>query len=54
VVGLLASRHSTHLIANALCRNPRTVQCHVANLYIKIGVHCRAEATVYALHHCLF
>jgi DNA-binding CsgD family transcriptional regulator len=27
----------------------RTVQRHIANLYAKIGVHNRAEATAYAL-----
>jgi DNA-binding NarL/FixJ family response regulator len=29
------------------------VQRHVANVYLKIGAHCRAEATTYALRHHL-
>ena len=51
VLRLLATGHSNRCIAAALCLSPRTVQRHVANLYLKIGVHCRAEATAYALHH---
>ena len=30
-----------------------TVQRHVANVYLKIGAHCRAEATAYAFDHGL-
>ena len=37
----------------ALCLSPRTVQRHVANVYLKIGAHCRADATAYALDHGL-
>jgi len=29
------------------------VQRHVANIYLKIGAHNRAEATAYALRHGL-
>ena len=53
VLQLLAAGHSNHGIAHALCLSPRTVQRHVANLYPKIDVHCRAEATAYALRHGL-
>ncbi len=50
---LLAAGHSNRRIAAALCLSPRTVQRHVANVYLKIGAHCRAEATAYALRHGL-
>jgi DNA-binding NarL/FixJ family response regulator len=53
VLRLLAAGHSNHQIAHALCLSPRTVQRHVANIYLKIGAHCRAEATAYALDHGL-
>lgn len=52
-LGLLAAGRSTGQIAQALCLSPRTVQRHVANLYLKIGAHSRAEATAYALRHGL-
>ncbi len=53
VLQLLARGHSNRRIAAALHLSPRTVQRHVANLYPKLGAHCRAEATVYALRHGL-
>ena len=53
VLRLLVAGQSNRLIAHALCLSPRTVQRHVANVYLKIGAHCRAEATVYALQHGL-
>jgi len=53
VLRLLAAGHSNRRIAAALCLSPRTVQRHVANLYLKLGAHCRAEATAHALHHGL-
>ncbi len=53
VLGLLATGKSNHRIAQALFLSPRTVQRHVANAYLKIGAHNRAEATAYALSHGL-
>ena len=53
VLRLLAAGQSNRRIAQALCLSPRTVQRHVANVYLKIGAHCRAEATAYALEHGL-
>ena len=50
---LLATGRSNRQVAQALCLSPRTVQRHVANAYLKIGAHCRAEATAYALRHGL-
>jgi len=53
VLRLLAIGHSNRRIAAALFLSPRTVQRHVANVYLKLGAHCRAEATAYALRHGL-
>ncbi len=53
VLRLLATGHSNRRIATDLCLSPRTVQRHVANVYLKVGAHCRAEATAYALRHGL-
>ncbi|MFN8537001.1 MAG: LuxR C-terminal-related transcriptional regulator [Thermomicrobiales bacterium] len=49
----LARGASNHDIAQALFLSPRTVQRHVANVYLKIDAHNRAEATAYALKHHL-
>ncbi|HEX5502665.1 MAG TPA: LuxR family transcriptional regulator, partial [Thermomicrobiales bacterium] len=53
VLRRLAGGQSTHDIARALSLSPRTVQRHVANLYLKIGAHNRAEATAFALRQGL-
>jgi DNA-binding CsgD family transcriptional regulator len=53
VLALLAAGQSNGQIAAALFLSPRTVQRHVANLYLKIGAHNRADATAYALRHHL-
>lgn len=53
VIGLLAAGKSNHQIAAALSLSPRTVQRHIANAYLKIGAHNKAEATAYALRHHL-
>ena len=53
VLGLLAAGRSNRDIARVLCLSPRTVQRHVANAYLKIGAHNKADATAYALRHGL-
>jgi DNA-binding CsgD family transcriptional regulator len=53
VLRLLAAGQRNQAIAQALFLSPRTVQRHIANLYLKIGAHNRAEATAYALRHRL-
>jgi ATP/maltotriose-dependent transcriptional regulator MalT len=53
VLRLLAGGRSNQQIAQALFLSPRTVQRHVANVYLKIGAHNRAEATAYARGHHL-
>jgi DNA-binding NarL/FixJ family response regulator len=51
VLALLAGGQGNHQIAHAPFLSPRTVRCHVANVYLKIGAHNRADATAYALDH---
>lgn len=53
VLRLLAAGRCNRAIAATLCLSPGTVQRHVANAYLKIGAHNRAEATAYALRHGL-
>ena len=53
VLRLLALGLSNRQIAQALYLSPRTVQRHVANAYLKIGAHNKAEATAYVLRHRL-
>ena len=53
VLRLLAAGHSNRRIAQALFLSPRTVQRHVANVYLKTGAHCRVEAAAYAIRHGL-
>jgi len=53
VLGLLAAGKGNDEIARALFLSPRTIQRHLANAYLKIGVHNRAAATAYALRHGL-
>lgn len=51
VLTLLAAGATNKEIAEQLVLSPATVERHVANLYRKIGVRRRAEATAYALLH---
>ena len=53
VLRLIAAGHSNREIATALFLSPRTAERHVANLYLKIGAHSKAEATAYALRQGL-
>ena len=48
VLCLIAAGKSNRQIAEALFLSPRTVERHVANIYLKIDVHTKAEATAYA------
>lgn len=47
----LASGQSNEEIATALTVSVRTVERHVRNIYMKIGVHNRSEATRWAIEH---
>ncbi len=50
---LVAAGKSNLEIAVHYVLSRRTVERHLANLYHKIGVHSKAEATTYAFHHGL-
>ncbi|MGI5836474.1 MAG: helix-turn-helix domain-containing protein, partial [Chloroflexota bacterium] len=51
VLRLLAGGMTNSQIAQQLVLSVRTVERHIANIYKKIGVHNRAEATAYALRN---
>ena len=53
VLRLLASGLSNPAIAARLTLSVHTVERHVVNLYTKLGIHGRAEATTYAMRHGL-
>lgn len=49
VLRLIAAGKSNREIGELLFISPRTVERHIANIYLKIDVNNRAEATAYAL-----
>jgi DNA-binding NarL/FixJ family response regulator len=53
VLRLIAAGHSNRQIADALFISPRTIERHIANIYLKIDAHSKTEATAYALRHRL-
>jgi DNA-binding CsgD family transcriptional regulator len=53
VLTLVASGKSNREIGEALTLSVRTVGRHIANIYVKIGAHNKADATAYALRHGL-
>jgi DNA-binding CsgD family transcriptional regulator len=53
ILRLVATGKSNRKIADALYLSPRTVERHIANIYVKINVHNKVEATTYALRHLL-
>jgi DNA-binding CsgD family transcriptional regulator len=53
VLRLIAAGMSNRNIAEELYLSPRTVERHIANIYLKLGVHNKAEATARALRHAL-
>jgi len=48
VLRLIAAGHSNRRIADALFISPRTIERHIANIYLKIDAHSKTEATAYA------
>jgi len=44
---------SNRQIAAALFLSARTVERHIANIYLKINAHSRAQATCFAFRHGL-
>jgi DNA-binding NarL/FixJ family response regulator len=53
VLRLIASGLSNRMIADRLFISPRTVERHIANIYLKIDAHSKDEATAYAHLHKL-
>jgi DNA-binding NarL/FixJ family response regulator len=53
VLRLIATGRSSQEIAAELALSGRTVERHITNLYGKLGLRNRAEATVFALRHGL-
>jgi DNA-binding NarL/FixJ family response regulator len=53
VLGLIARGKSNREIAEELFVSARTVERHIANIYGKIDVHSRTQATAYAFAHHL-
>jgi DNA-binding CsgD family transcriptional regulator len=53
VLRLLAAGHSNRELGDLLFISPATAARHVANIYAKLGVESRAQATAYAHQHGL-
>jgi ATP/maltotriose-dependent transcriptional regulator MalT len=51
VLGLVAGGHTNRAIASALGISERTVDRHVSNIFVKLGVTSRAAATAFAVEH---
>lgn len=51
VLKLLATGLTSREIGASLTLSVRTVERHIANIYIKTGTHGRAQATAYAIAH---
>jgi DNA-binding NarL/FixJ family response regulator len=49
IVDLLAQGLSNKLIASKLYLSVRTVEGHLANIYLRLGVHSRTEAMLMAM-----
>lgn len=49
ILALLAQGLTNKAIAARLVLSVPTIQTHLANLYAKIGVHCRSAATAHAI-----
>ncbi len=51
VLSLLASGKTNREMGEALCLSARTIERHIANIYVKVGAHGRADAAAYAVRH---
>jgi DNA-binding NarL/FixJ family response regulator len=51
ILGLIGRGKTSKEIAADLVLSVATVQRHIANIYAKIDVRSRSEATIYALRH---
>jgi DNA-binding CsgD family transcriptional regulator len=53
ILRLVAGGKSSREISDELVLSDRTVERHITNIYTKIGVHSRAQATAWAIGHGL-
>ncbi len=53
ILRLLAGGHNTREIADLLVLSPRTVERHIGNIYSKVNVSNRAQATAFAISNGL-
>jgi DNA-binding NarL/FixJ family response regulator len=53
VLGLVAAGKTNRAIATELFISEKTVARHVSNIFMKLGLSSRAEATAYAYRHGL-
>ncbi|MGH9172832.1 MAG: response regulator transcription factor [Vicinamibacterales bacterium] len=53
VLRLIAAGRGNRAIAAELFLSVRTVERHVANIYLKIDAHCKAGAATWALRNGL-
>jgi DNA-binding NarL/FixJ family response regulator len=53
VLQQIAQGRTNHEIASQLVLSERTVARHITNLYAKLGVRSKAEATAFAIHNGL-
>jgi DNA-binding CsgD family transcriptional regulator len=53
VLRLVAAGRSSREIGEALVLSVRTVERHIANIYLKTATHGRAQVTAYAIRHGL-
>ena len=51
VLRLIANGQSSRYVADELVVSVRTVERHIANIYLKINARTRSDATAYALRH---
>lgn len=49
VLRCVARGHRNRTIAEMLCLSTYTVNCHIANIFVKLGVNCRTAAVSRAL-----